>query len=238
MRQKCLPRKGHPLSTRNSPYEEVSRLRSPSAPSHPADMPQAEQAQAPRFLQPPQNHLVAAVGPVENHNTAKLTITDTPSLKSNASEHEAPTGFFTARAAESLQNANGLPKGPAFNPHLESPSIRKTAGVDHSKSKPVNRDLVCPPVLPSPPSRGSCFVNPQTDKARKLGMPGAASPLQNRGSYKPPQMKRPADSGRSALGDVTGSSSINVPTFDVGEDVKRQRLGGEHVDDCAATINL
>jgi len=27
----------------------------------------------------------------------------------------------------------------AFNPHAESPSIRKTPGIDHTKSKPVNR---------------------------------------------------------------------------------------------------
>ncbi len=52
---------------------------------------------------------------------------------------------------------------------------------------------------------------------------GAASPLQNRGSYKPPQMKRPVeDNGtRSALGDVTNVAS------DGGGDVKRQKVGLE-----------
>ncbi len=53
----------------------------------------------------------------------------------------------------------------------------------------------------------------------------AASPLQNRGSYKPPQMmKRPADGmgGRSALGDVT---NLGVGVGDDGG--KRQRLGLE-----------
>ncbi len=44
--------------------------------------------------------------------------------------------------------------------------------------------------MPGPPFRTN-FVNPQADKTRRVGMPvGAASPLQNRGSYKPPQMKR------------------------------------------------
>lgn len=59
-------------------------------------------------------------------------------------------------------------------------------------------------------------------------MPGAiASPLQNRGSYKPPQMKRPAETNapRFVLGDVT-AASINVATDDSG-DVKRQRVGLE-----------
>lgn len=103
----------------------------------------------------------------------------------NKDEHDPPTGFFTARAAESIQNAAGMPlKAPAFNPHLESPSIRKTAGVDHSKTKPVEKEAVRLPPR-------SNFVNPQTDKARRVGMPvGTGSPLQNRSSYKAPQMKR------------------------------------------------
>ena len=56
----------------------------------------------------------------------------------------------------------------------------------------------------------------------------SASPLQNRGSYKPPQMtKRPAEAmgGRSALGDVT---NLGVSVGSDGE--KRQRIameGGE-----------
>ena len=60
---------------------------------------------------------------------------------------------------------------------------------------------------------------------------GAASPLQNRGSYKPPQMtKRPAEGveGRAALGDVT-NASINVGN-DYGGDFKRQRIGVEGED--------
>lgn len=100
-------------------------------------------------------------------------------------EHDPPTGFFTARAAESIQNAAGMPlKATAFNPHLESPSIRKTAGVDHTKTKPVEKEAVRLPPR-------SNFANPQTDKARRVGMPvGTGSPLQNRNSYKAPQMKR------------------------------------------------
>ena len=176
---------------------------------------------------PPANHEQQAQGPPQSH---------TPSLNSSGtSEHEPPIGFFTARAAETLQNAQGKPlQASPFNPRLESPSIRKTAGVDHTKTKPVNRDLVSVPPIPAPPARvGVNVVNPQTDKTRKVGMPGGpGSPLQNRGSYKPPtQMKRPQGdpSGiggqqRSALGDVT-SSSVNVPAGDRGGDVKRQRVG-------------
>jgi DNA repair and recombination protein RAD52 len=113
---------------------------------------------------------------------------------SNTADHDPPVGFFTARAAESVQSVSGrLIKAPAFDPHLESPSIRKTAGVDHTKTKPVGRELIGAAPMPAPPFRSN-FGNPQADKTRRVGMPGgAASPLQNRGSYKPPQMKRPAE---------------------------------------------
>ena len=152
---------------------------------------------------------------------SKALLTETPSLGSSSSlEHDPPIGFFTARAAESLQHGSGLPlKVPAFNPHSESPSIRKTAGVDHTKTKPVGREAVRAPPQPAVPRANS--VNPQTDKTRRVGMPvGAASPLQNRSSYKPPQMKRPVENSgpRSALSDVTNM----VP--DGGGDSKRQKI--------------
>ena len=138
-----------------------------------------------------------------NHQQSTIinnTISD-DTLRSDASgttEHEPPIGFFTARDASVVQNAAALPPNiSVFNPHLESPSIRKTAGIDHTKTKPVGREVVGgPPVaVQVTPLNRSNFVNPQADQARRIGMPGgAASPLQNRSSYKPPQMmKRPAD---------------------------------------------
>lgn len=55
-----------------------------------------------------------------------------------APDYGAPVGFFTARAAETVQNTSGLPlKAPAFNPHLESPSIRKTAGWTIPRQNPL-----------------------------------------------------------------------------------------------------
>lgn len=170
-----------------------------------------QQMPAPRLPQnePPQGNVIS---------------NETPNLgSSSTSEHDPPVGFFTARAAESLQNGPSLPlKAPAFNPHLESPSIRKTAGVDHTKTKPVGREAVGAPQQPVL-SRAN-FINAQSDKTRRVGMPmGAASPLQNRGSYKPPQIKRPVENSgpRAALGDVTNVAS------DAGGDVKRQKIGLE-----------
>lgn len=138
----------------------------------------------------PQNRLGDNIPPFDNFD---------------AVDHAAPVGFYTARAAETVQNGSNLPlKAPAFNPHLESPSIRKTAGVDHTKTKPVGRDSIpaSPSLLPPRPN----FVNPQIDKNRKVGMPvGAASPLQNRNSYKPLQIKRPAE--------LDPAQSVYLPTY-------------------------
>lgn len=58
-------------------------------------------------------------------------------------------GFLSARAVKQIVGQEDvekvkLPSAPlstqAFNPNAESPSIRKTPGIDHTKSKPVTRD--------------------------------------------------------------------------------------------------
>lgn len=140
--------------------------------------------------------------PQDQHGAVNNPQAATPPSRSlDSTDVEPVVGFFTARAAESLQNQKNLhPNVPQFNPHAESPSIRKTAGVDHTKTKPVGRDVIGAPaslVQSMPPVRTN-FINPQADQARRIGMPGAAaSPLQNRNSYRPPQMahKRPAEVG-------------------------------------------
>ena len=144
---------------------------------------------------------VHPVGPPHHHQDPSHTGNQNPDAapplrSSGPTETDQPIGFFTARAAESLQKAAGVPPNiPQFNPHAESPSIRKTAGVDHTKTKPVSREMMGAGAPSVPPIKAN-FVNPQADQARKIGMPNTAgSPLQNRNSYKPPQMtmKRPAE---------------------------------------------
>lgn len=170
------------------------------APSSPAHIPSNRIPGAPAAPSAALNSRPAELIPSARAvpNTDRVAPNNTPPLdSSNTTEHNAPVGFFTARAAESLQKGVALPSSvPNFNPHLESPSIRKTAGVDHTKSKPVRTEtLGAATIAAAVPSRTN-FVNPQADTSRKVGMPvGAGSPLQNRGSYKPPQMKRPADAG-------------------------------------------
>ncbi|KXG52522.1 Rad52/22 double-strand break repair protein [Penicillium griseofulvum] len=109
------------------------------------------------------------------------------------------TGFFSARAVDLLrENPNSIPPGaPQFDPHAESPSIRKTAGVDHTKSIPIARPMLSgasptvSAVSPAPPNNSTRdFVNPATDMQRRVGAPGGGvnSPV-SRGpsvsSYRP-----------------------------------------------------
>ena len=269
-RRSSIPHQGNPLSKQSPSETDYAKLRSqqicntaapsvavPQTPA-PGESSASSNANCPNNQRPPplpfpqqQCHSVPLKNAAQPPRSGAMqrqpgqpSIDQTSSLNlSNPSQHEPPAGFFTARAAETLQNTAQTPlKAPAFNPHLESPSIRKTAGIDHSKTKPVNRDLInAPSAIFSPQQqRVSNITNPQADRTRKVGMPGAPSPLQNRTSYKPPQMKRPVDIGasvRPALGDVT-NASVNVPSADGSGDVKRQRIGLEGNRSEASIMNL
>ena len=147
-----------------------------------------------RALGAPGPQLASLKGLQDAHN-AVSSATSLNSM-SVAMELEPPVGFFTARAAETIQSSTGLPsKSASFNPHLESPSIRKTVGVDHSKTKPVGKDVIgaSPSHILSPAMRPN-IVHPQVEKPRRIGMPLSTNNIiPNRGSYRPPQMKRPAE---------------------------------------------
>lgn len=73
-----------------------------------------------------------------------------PPAAASASGGGDSVGFFSARAVNQLPESSfsGQSNGQSlaapgaayvFNPKLESPSIRKTPGIDHSSSKPVSR---------------------------------------------------------------------------------------------------
>jgi hypothetical protein len=63
-----------------------------------------------------------------------------------------PIGFVRGRVAEMVQGANAhLPANAAFNLYSESPSIRKTNGINHRMSAPIRKDEVGVPLPPAPP---------------------------------------------------------------------------------------
>lgn len=89
-----------------------------------------------------------AVQPNSNSNqNPQAHMTPPNATTSNAAASGVDTvGFFSARAVkhipeEALKNEIVAPKpGQNFNPRLESPSIRRTPGIDHTKSKPLAKN--------------------------------------------------------------------------------------------------
>jgi len=129
--------------------------------------------------------------------------------------------FYSARAATNIDADNNLVSGlpntvPKFNPHAESPSIRKTAGVDHKKSAPLRRDIVVKDIgLGSGPSGNRDFIDPKTDQARRLGIPGqgAMSPVgksapggTGTSAYRPPSRR-----AMDPVGNTVGADGQGIP---------------------------
>ncbi|TLD22572.1 recombination protein Rad52 [Venturia nashicola] len=186
-----------------------------------------------------------------NQQRPQPNVFNAPHNNGGPPAHEPPVGFITARAADKVQD--GLPTVitpalQAFNPHAESPSIRKTTGIDHRRSAPINRQVITagapnvaaqsgagnPGMMPNRPTN---FVNPQADVSRRIGMPmGGQGPLANRGAYKPPG---PAGIKRG-LPEGTGTAGGRPPLADMsnmqrnqaqqdsgdGLDAKRQKVDG------------
>lgn len=130
--------------------------RQPQTPNQPAPRGQfngGQNQQAPAGARPPQqqfqqnrpqpqqqnNH----VPPQNGH--PQQTPPKPPGAGGSAPGGAEATGFFSARAVnqlpeESLSSGPVVPQaGQVFNPRAESPSIRKTPGIDHTKSKPLSR---------------------------------------------------------------------------------------------------
>lgn len=160
---------------------------------------------------------------------------------------DAPVGFVTARAAETLnQPADARPvtaHGLAFNPHAESPSIRRTQGVNPGRSAPIKRQqLGNAPNAPPGPGNGlnestaqvrTDFTNPSADMSRRIGMPMQMG--NNRGAYKPPTaVKRPAPGenvGRPALADMS-----NMQQVDGASDAKKAKMDNRSTDDQGVAV--
>lgn len=128
--------------------------------------------------------------------------------------HHPPPGFYSARALDPIATTNPSANSHTpFNPHAESPSIRKTAGFDHRRSAPVPRNKIAsasttattptpsttdpPPSIPSvplpghgnpnPPAAAAArdFINPAMDPNRKIGAPSPYRPPGGIGSKRP-----------------------------------------------------
>lgn len=194
---------------------------------------------------PPQNYA--------NSSTSEPTVHQTkpPQTSVGPDGYEVPVGFITGRAAEIMQKSEvpsgAIPHKNAFNPHAQSPSIRRTSGIDHNTSQKVTHiDVVKAKVqqqqqqqhVPGVPpnNTGPNFVNPRADPARRIGMPPAAgqSPLANRGQYKPPGpavgvvtagVKRGPDGiARQPLADVSNGQSVQIATYGASDGLESKKV--------------
>lgn len=155
----------------------------------------------------------------------------------------AAVGFMSGRAL-AKPDAN-----PAFNPHAESPSIRRTQGVNPRVSAPIRREQLAAgqPLTGQQPAAQAMaggaggfkpvsagagntiggasrptatnYINPAADTSRKIGMPPAGGGFRNSNGYKPPG----AATKRPAMSDVTNTYGGDGASDGVGE-VKKAKV--------------
>ncbi|EXJ85439.1 hypothetical protein A1O1_05803 [Capronia coronata CBS 617.96] len=168
---------------------------------------------------------------------------------SAAANAHRTAGFYSAKAAGIIDENNNVVAAvpaavPKFNPHAESPSIRKTSGVNHNKSIPLKRDLT-----PDTTTLATNIINPQADLSRRVGAPGATAPLAvargpSTSAYRPPTRRGPepisgplqnsveTGSGdraqqtarRAPLGDMSNLQHTATAITTDGVDAKRQKV--------------
>jgi DNA repair and recombination protein RAD52 len=219
-----------------------------------APMPPSKQF-LPSDLRPNTEHAGRSASPnvASQHCAAPL-----PGQGPSAGPASRTAAFYSARAATNIDANNNIIGTavvnaiPKFDPRSESPSIRKTSGVDHNKSVPLKRDLTADTT-----PHTTHIINPQFDPGRRVGAPGSAGQFQiGRGpstsAYRPPTRRGPEASGgspvpgagvggvdralqaarRPPLGDVSNvQHSVTAVTTD-GADAKRLKLAeSEHGKD-------
>ncbi|KAL3468289.1 RAD52 DNA repair protein [Aspergillus heterothallicus] len=185
-----------------------------------------------------------------NPQAQALAAPGTPGVES---QRPPVVGFFSARGVDMLRDNphNAATAAPVFDPHAESPSIRKTAGVDHTKSVPISKPMLASASPATNQARD--FINPSTDMHRKIGAPGGSgvcspmsrgpttssyrpltrpnidpravpnNPAANRAGYAPPNM----NGKRPPLNDVTNASmpgGSGLAPIGVVNDLKRAKL--------------
>lgn len=139
---------------------------------------------------------------------------------SAAVPHNAPVGFFSAKVAETIvTDPNSSTAAQKFNPYAESPSIRRTSGVDHTTTAALNRNTlkVEPPIIrpdsPQPGERVATATSasrPTMKTANTTGFSPAGAgrgPAGMTSAYRPP-LKHAATSNGIVN---TAPSTVNSP---------------------------
>ncbi|KAF3924202.1 hypothetical protein ABW21_db0201688 [Orbilia brochopaga] len=150
----------------NAPQQQSKPFAQPTAPQNARGSVTNANQEAPRRIAPTmtaaQPQMQPPSGPIPRTLTTGQTFgLNAPELRNNApvpasgsvggleasnASQIPPGAFFSARVT--LDNNAGK-EGGVFNPQLQSPSIKKTAGIDHSKSTPISRAKLGIQDLPS-----------------------------------------------------------------------------------------
>ncbi|OAX83167.1 hypothetical protein ACJ72_02475 [Emergomyces africanus] len=153
------PIPGDPLNRPTLPQTSANpqltaNLKTPSAP-RPQPLPQSG-SKPPPPQQP--NHIPSAPPPLpsdqvkaksdlisrdnQNISPKKAPSPLSSQIPEDKRPHDPAGGFYSARAADILRINPYDKVAPAFDPQFESPSIRKTAGINHNASAPVIRTVI------------------------------------------------------------------------------------------------
>ncbi|KAJ3569573.1 hypothetical protein NPX13_g6036 [Xylaria arbuscula] len=249
-----MPVNGNPTRPMQPPSRPVAQPpRAPQTPNQQTYRPTGQFQGRPNAQQPPPRQVNHANIMTQQAAANKRTMTPPPNAAARlpggmsaptSASNEAPT-FFSARSVKDVPEsadpgvAASVERGAkVFDPRAESPSIRKTPGIDHKSSKPLSKGGVhLPPVKRESDQPQSAFtngppnvVNPSLSQMRQIGAPGAVgSPLGNRGQYRPPTMKRPAPNGPDGGGNKAPLAEVStngqsVAARNAVADAKRQKM--------------
>lgn len=217
-----------PVRNNTSQPQQQPQHRGPQTPNQRPSAPAQVRPNPGQAAKPPFNKAVPpAHSAAQQASGINRTGTPPPPTGGTNGAASEPVSFFSARSVPQLPEGappenNVIPSASAkvFDPRAESPSIRKTPGIDHRSSRPVSKNgqHVAPTIKdPDQPRPGSQLAggvaspglasagsgpgrpgmggigNPSLNHARQIGAPGAGgSPLSNRSQYRPPTIKRPA----------------------------------------------
>lgn len=175
----------------NVVQENANRMPPPQhVQSHAGPQNQARPVPAPAAK--PTTHLPDANG--QRSNPSSATASDQPQRQQEENHGPRmpppgnPEGFVTGRNADLINQPAAAPRPPpaaiAFNPHADSPSLRRTSGINPGKSAPVMRSAVTGGQPPNGIANGPAHIGPQQPAGRPQspapgpnGLNGATTPV-------------------------------------------------------------
>ncbi|KAK2859886.1 hypothetical protein FQN49_004616 [Arthroderma sp. PD_2] len=177
---------------------------------------QAGQQNGPLFPNPTEQ-LRPKPDPASNNNGTRSPKKGISPPNTQSGEDRRPeepvVGFFSARAAEALINDPyaAAKSAPVFDPQFDSPSIRKTAGIDHNSSSPIVRKSLQALQQQSNkgPSGTKAITLPPANNGGANSNAGATGRPPMTSSYRPPMRRSMAATNNN---NTNNNSNMPPPT--------------------------